>query len=156
MTRILLRLQLAPERERKFKANASAAAKRKQDEKEQEGARSSKPMSKSLYKSKVLDLCNELAEVENMPASDRRSTRMNGILRQLRRLTRQTVANDKTMGSALAAEFLDMDEIEALENLGDVDDIGLDPLNSGQEGSRKYNRRRWLGLNENTDGSHVD
>ncbi|KAG0006831.1 hypothetical protein BGZ65_003080, partial [Modicella reniformis] len=155
LTRILLRLHLAPEREKKYKSITSAAAKAKRDKKEQDRVRRSESLSKSLYKSLVMDLCNELSEVEDLPVSDRRSKRMEAILQQLARLSRQIDANDTTISDCegegfvnevidwpslnpvlIAETGIDMDDLDDLEN---VDDIGnledLDrPSDLGQNG----------------------
>jgi len=133
LTRIILRLHLAPQREQKFKNKANAVAKAKQGKKDDPSHQSGSD-SKSLLKSKVMKLCNELSVVEGMAISPRRFKRIRGIVAQLHQLAMPTkvppadaTGSDEYMGDEIMDWLsrdpeLDLDDLDSCEDPDEVDD----------------------------------
>ncbi|KAK3816156.1 MAG: hypothetical protein J3Q66DRAFT_431801 [Benniella sp.] len=129
LSRIVLRLHLAPEREKTFKSRVEASVKAKQAKKEDPSQQSGRA-SRSLVNSKVMSLCNELSEVEAMPASPRRTKRVKAIIAQLQQLATPTkvpqAASCDSSGEImdeLSGELeLDMDDFEDVEDPDDIED----------------------------------
>ncbi|KAI8356533.1 hypothetical protein B0O80DRAFT_28243 [Mortierella sp. GBAus27b] len=116
LLRVLLRVHLAPIRESKTRQR-----------KDKPIAPRSEGVSGSMLKTRLLDLCNELAIVQELPLSDKRTHRTTAILLQIDKL--QHTSRSPKMQQTFAVQSLDLDDLDDFDE-PDEEDVTADPPES--------------------------